>query len=147
VPATPSPRVPGCRRRRGVRYGAHLELFAANRVVLIPAGVGTEAPRSVQQGRITHAACYGSVSTIDHTGLLLVRPGANARLVDLFREWGVPFSKNGFLTFKGRVRAYVAGRPWRGAPGAIPLARHAVIVLQVGPLVPPHSHYAFPPGT
>ena len=30
---------------------------------------------------------------------------------------------------------------------AIPLRRHAVIVLEIGPYVPPDDRYAFPPGT
>jgi len=29
----------------------------------------------------------------------------------------------------------------------VPLTRHAEIVLEVGPHVPPHSSYMFPPGT
>ena len=45
------------------------------------------------------------------------------------------------------MAVFVDGRPWRGAPGAVPLTRHAEIVLEVGPHVPPHSSYAFPPGT
>jgi hypothetical protein len=146
VPPSPSVRVQGCRASLGSRYGVHLELFAANRVVLIPAGVGTEPPRATAQGRITRARCYGSVVTTDPTGLLLVRKGTTAKLGDLFREWRVRFGPAGFLTFRGRMRAYVGGRPWRGDPRAIPLARHAVIVIEVGPYVPPHTHYAFPDG-
>jgi hypothetical protein len=146
VPPAPGIAVRDCRRDRGARFGAHLELFAANRVVLIPAGVGTEPPRERTEGRITRAGCYGPVITVDPTGLLLVRSGSRATLGDLFREWGVPFARSRFLTFKGRVRAYVGGRPWHAAPNAIPLTRHAVIVIEVGPFVPPHTHYAFPPG-
>jgi hypothetical protein len=146
VPPAPRTRVRDCRARRGRRYGAHLELFAANRVVLVPAGVGTAVPRESSEGRITRASCYGPVITIDPTGLLLVRAGSNATLRDLFREWGVRFGSRGFLSFHGRMRAYVGGRSWRGAAGAIPLRRHAVIVIEIGPFVPPHTHYAFPPG-
>ena len=40
----------------------------------------------------------------------------------------------------------VAGREWRGDPRAIPLARHAQIVLQVGPRIPPHPSHRFPLG-
>jgi len=29
----------------------------------------------------------------------------------------------------------------------VPLARHSEIVLEVGPYVPPHRSYTFPPGT
>jgi hypothetical protein len=46
-----------------------------------------------------------------------------------------------------RVAVYVDGRAWHGMPGAVPLTPHAEIVLEVGPHVPPHSSYAFPPGT
>jgi hypothetical protein len=146
VPPAPRTRVRDCRARRGRRFGAHLELFAANRVVLVPAGVGTGVPRVSSEGRITRASCYGPVITIDPTGLLLVRAGSNATLRDLFSEWGARFGRGGFLSFHGRMHAYVGGRPWRGAAGAIPLRRHAVIVIEVGPFVPPHTHYAFPPG-
>jgi len=45
------------------------------------------------------------------------------------------------------VRAYVDGRRWtRTAPAAIPLTRHAEIVLELGPYVPPHRSFTFPPG-
>ena len=44
------------------------------------------------------------------------------------------------------VTVFVDGKPWPGAPAAVPLTRHAEIVLEVGPHVPPHSSYAFPPG-
>jgi hypothetical protein len=42
------------------------------------------------------------------------------------------------------VRAYVAGRRWRGPLGAIPLRRHAQIVLELGRFVPPHGFFRFP---
>jgi hypothetical protein len=146
VPPAPRARVRDCRAQRGRRYSAHIELFAANRVVLVPAGVGTEPPRESSQGRITRASCYGPVITLDPTGLLLVRAGSRATVRDLFREWRVRLANGGFLSFHGRVRAYVGGRPWRGQVGAIPLRRHSVIVIEVGPFVPPHAHYEFPPG-
>ena len=34
--------------------------------------------------------------------------------------------------------------PVNGSPGRVPLTRHAEIVLEVGPYVPPHSAYTFP---
>jgi hypothetical protein len=40
----------------------------------------------------------------------------------------------------------VGGRPWRGDPNAIPLTRHAQIVLEIGPYIPPHRTYLFRPG-
>ena len=136
-----------CTRRLGSRYGVHVELFAANRVVIVASGIGTVPPRVALSGRITEARCYGDIVTLEPTGLVLVRDGLRLRLAALFRAWGQPLSARRLGPFGGRVREFVAGRPRSGPPGAIALARHAVIVLQVGPYVPPHHAYRFPPGT
>jgi hypothetical protein len=48
----------------------------------------------------------------------------------VFRSWGQPLSATRLASFR-----------------AVPLTRHAEIVLEVGPHVPPHSSYAFPPGS
>jgi hypothetical protein len=146
-PPTPNRPVADCRRALGPRVGAHVELFAADRVVLFPAGIGTEPPRRDDAGRIRAARCYGPVVTLEPTGLVLVKPGEPRTLGDLFATWGKPLARDRAAGFRGRVRSYVGGRPWRGDPRAIPLRRHAVIVLEIGPYVPPHHHYAFPPGT
>jgi hypothetical protein len=44
------------------------------------------------------------------------------------------------------MRVHVNGRPWHGDPADVPLRRHAEIILQVGPPIPPHRAYAFPAG-
>ena len=67
-------------------------------------------------------------------------------LGDLFDVWGQPLSHTRMAGFRGRVRAFVGGRRWNRGPRAIPLARHAQIVLEVGGYVPPHRTYLFPPG-
>jgi hypothetical protein len=136
-----------CAPALGGRYGVHVELFAANRVVIVAAGIGTRPPRSFLSGRITAAHCYGDVVTLEPTGLVLVRDGLQLRLSDLFGGWGQALSSDRLGPFAGRVRVFVGGRPWSGPPAAVPLARHAVIVLEVGPYVPPHHAYRFPPGT
>ena len=146
-PPAPDRPVRGCAPRLGARHAAHVELYASDRVVLFPAGIGTEPPRTSHGGRILRARCYGSVVTLEPTGLVLVRAGARATVADLFATWGKPLSRHAAADFSGRVRAFVGGRPWRGDPRSIPLARHAVIVLEIGPYVPPHRAYAFPSGT
>jgi len=138
-------RVPACRPGLGPRDGVHLELFARGMVVLFPAGIGTRPPRDVVSGRIARAACFGALVTIDPTGLVLLRPGTRATVGDVFAAWGRPLRARRTLGFRGRLRAWVNGVPHRGAPGAIPLRRHDEIVLEVGPYVPPHARYAFPP--
>lgn len=136
-----------CSPRLGPRYGVHVELFAANRVVIVAPGVGTLPPRTFLSGRITAARCYGDVVTLEPTGLVLVRDGLEPRLSALFAAWGQPLSADRLGPFVGHVRVFVGGRPWSGSPREVPLARHAVIVLEVGPYVPPHHAYRFPPGT
>jgi len=129
----------------------HVELFAADRVVLVPAGIGTRPPRKTTAGRISSASCYGGVVTLDPTGLVLVRAGSRPLLSDLFRAWGQPLSTRRLASFSasagGSVEVFVDGRRWTGSPRALPLRPHSEIVLEVGPHVPPHRAYTFPPGT
>jgi len=140
-----------CQRSLGPRVGVHVEVFAANRVLLLPAGIGARRPWAKLDGRITSAPCYGALVTLDPTGLVLVRPGAGLTLADLFRSWGEPLSRTRLTSFSApagtQVAVFVDGRRVNAAPPSVPLTRHAEIVLEVGPHVPPHSSYAFPPGT
>ena len=137
-----------CTPGLGPRDGVHVEVFAANRVLLLPAGIGTKPPRDVLDGRVTQARCYGQLVTLDPTGVVLVRPGAQLTLGALFRSWGQPLSPARLASFSApagtRVTVFVDGRAWPGAPAAVPLTRHAEIVLEVGPHVPPHQSYTFP---
>lgn len=148
-PAT-GPVVGNCRRHLGPRFGAHVEVFAANRVVILPPGIGTMPPRHWSGGRVISARCYGSLVTLDPTGVVYVRRGERPVLSGLFRAWGEPLSRSRLASFSGpvgrQVVVFVNGRRWRGPAGSVPLVRHAEIVLEVGPRVPPHTSYTFPPG-
>jgi hypothetical protein len=150
-PPAAGPVVGPCRPTIGARFGVHVEVFAADRVVIVPGGIGTLPPRTLSEGRIATARCYGSLVTIDPTGLVLVRPEPRLSLSDLFRAWGEQLSARRLTSFSApagdRVAVFVDGRPWHGAPGSVGLARHMEIVLEVGPYVPPHVAYTFPPGT
>jgi hypothetical protein len=137
--------VPDCRPGPlGERVGVHLELFADDRVVLFAAGIGTRPPRERFAGRISDAACWGPLATIDPTGLVLLRPGVEATVGDVFALWGQPLTPRRAASFRGTVRVYVNGDRVTGDPRAVPLRRHDNIVLQVGPYVPPHADYTFP---
>jgi hypothetical protein len=135
-----------CRAPLGPRDGVHVELFAANRVALVAAGIGVRGPLTRSGGRIPGARCYGDLVTLEPTGVVLTRPGAPLTLGDLFRAWGRPLSARRMLSFRGPVSVFVDGRRRPGPPRAIPLTRHGEIVLEVGPHVPPHPAYHFPPG-
>jgi hypothetical protein len=128
-----------------------VEVFAADRVLLLPAGIGTRPPRDLLDGRVARAACYGQLVTLDPTGVVLVRPGARLTLGSLFRSWGQALSSTSLASFSAPagtpVTVFVNGRAWDGIPASVPLTRHAEIVLEIGPHVPPHQSYTFPPGT
>ncbi len=144
-PAT-GPLLGPCRHGLGRRFGVHIELFAANRVVLIAAAIGTRPPRTISAGRISGARCFGALVTLEPTGVVLVRAGERLRLGSLFRSWGQPLSAARLASFGGHVTVFVDGHRRRGSPRTVPLSRHAEIVLEVGPHVRPHVSYTFPPG-
>jgi hypothetical protein len=137
-----------CRSSSSGYYGAHVELFAHNRGVQVPAGIGISGAR--QRGVfVSGGRCRYGLSTVDPTGVVQVQnrtPPGTPTAGDLFALWGQPLSRNRLASFQGRVTAFVDGRRWAGDPRSIPLRRHAQIVLEVGPLIPPHPSYLFPPG-
>jgi hypothetical protein len=136
-----------CIRAAGPRYGAHLELFAARRVVLVAPGIGIAPPRSRKGAYVSPGGCSYPLRTREPTGVIEVAHTPRPKtLGDLFAVWGQPLSRKAMAGFRGPVRAYVGGRAWHGAPGAIRLERHAQIVLEVGGYVRPHASYRFPPG-
>jgi hypothetical protein len=128
----------------GPRYGVHLELFANRRVVLVPAGIGIAKPLRRSGGDVVARGCSYAARTRTPTGVVEVRPDTRLRLADLFAIWGQPLGAHRLAGFRGPVSAFVAGKRWRGAIGAIPLRRHSEIVLEVGGFVPPHHSYLFP---
>jgi len=150
-PTARGPVIGACRQSLGSRRAVHVELFAANRVVVFAGGIGVRGPATRTAGRIAHARCYGALVTLEPTGVVLLRPGRQWHLADLFRAWGQPLSQRRAASFHARagdpVRVYVDGRRRRGAPGGVPLVAHGEIVVEVGPRVEPHRSYTFPPGT
>lgn len=133
-----------CSSGKAAVHGVHLELFAQRRVVLVAPGIGIAPPRTRRGAYVTRGRCSYPATTREPTGVIEVkRP---LRLGDFFAIWGQPLSRQTMAGFEGRVRAYVGGRRWMRDPRAIPLTRHAQIVLEVGGYVPPHATYGFPPG-
>src|SRR5918912_1083097 len=143
-PPPPPPPPPG----DGPRFGVHVELFARGQVVIVPAGIGVAAPRRRVGAFVRPRGCSYAVRTTGPTGVLEIRRGARLTLGRLFAVWSQPLSATRLAGFSTRpsapVRAYVAGRRWRGPLGAVPLRRHAQIVLELGRFVPPHRSFRFP---
>jgi len=125
---------------------AHVELFARGRVVIVPAGIGMAPPLVVRDGVVRRARCSYPVRTVEPTGVVEVNAQIGATVGDLFAVWGRRLTPRALLGFPGRVRAYVAGKARLGDPRTIRLRRHAEIVLEVGPYIPPHRTYLFGPG-
>jgi len=118
----------------GASFAVHVELFARRRVVIVPPGIGIGPHR-----------CAYPLRTTAPTGVVHVaRRGLT--LGDLFRVWGRRLGPSVLLSFRERVSVFVGGHRWHGQPGAVPLTRHAQIVLEVGGYVPPHPSYLFPKG-
>jgi len=129
--------------RDGSRYGIHLELFADRRVVPVPAGIGVASPSRRRAADVEPGGCSYPIRTVTPTGVVEVSRGAPLTLGDLFAVWGQPLAAGRLAGFRGTVRAFVGGRVWRGAVTAIPLRRHAQIVVEVGGYVPPHPTFLF----
>ncbi len=128
------------------RFGVHVELFAHRQVILLPGGIGVAPPRAWSDGVVTGGRCSYPLRTTDPTGLIRVAHGRRTTLGDLFAIWGRPLGARRLLGFHGEVRVYLGGRRMLGDPRAVPLTRHAEIVLEVGGYVPPHRAYLFPRG-
>jgi hypothetical protein len=135
-----------CSRVARPRFGVHLELFAARRVVLVAPGIGVAPPRVRRGAYVSGGRCSYPVRTREPTGVIEVDAARQLTLGQLFAVWGQPLSRTGMAGFRGRVSAYADGHRRPGDPGAIPLRRHAQIVVEVGGHVPPHAAYRFPPG-
>lgn len=132
-----------------VSYGAHVEVFAENRGVVVPAGIGIAVPRRRGGVYVLGGRCAYPLRTVDPTGVIEVDRGdgrSTPTVGQLFTVWGQPLSRTRLAGFAGPVHAFVDGRRWAGDPRAIPLARHTQVVLELGPFVPPHPSYLFPPG-
>jgi hypothetical protein len=128
------------------RYGVHLELFANRLVVIVPPGIGVAPPRIRRGAYVVGGRCSYPARTVEPTGVIQVARGSRLTLGDFFDLWGRPLGPDRLLGFRGKLRVFVAGKPWRGSPLAIPLTRHAEIALEVGGYVPPRVGYRFRPG-
>jgi hypothetical protein len=133
-----------CTAELGRRAQVHIELFGADRVVLLRAGIGTRRPRRFLDGRLTQAGCFGAIVTLDPTGTVYFRRGQPLTLEALFREWGHALTPAQMASFAGTVRVYIDGRRRPVSPDSVRLAAGAEIVVEVGPYVPPHASFPFP---
>ncbi len=119
-----------------------MELFARGRVIIVPAAIGVGTPH-LSAGLVVRARCRASTWTLDPTGV--VRFTHAATLGDLFSVWGRRLTPRALLGFAGTVRVYRNGDRVRAGPRSVALRDGDELVLEVGPFVPPHRTYRFPP--
>ncbi len=138
-----------CTRTHRSSWAVHLELYVRRLVLPVPAGIGIAPPVRREGAYVRGGVCSYPLRTFEPTGLVVVdarRGVAPPRLGTFFAIWGRRLSFDRLAGFRGRVSAFVGGRRWARPPGAIPLRRHAEIVLEVSGYVVPHARYAYPPG-
>ena len=126
------------------RFGVHLELFAAGRVVIVPAGIGVAPPWRRAGAYVRSGRCSYAARTREPTGVIEVSP-AELTLGDFFAIWQVPLSATQVGPAQGPVIAYVNGSRDDRNPADIPLLAHERIQLNIGGDVPPYL-FDFPPG-
>jgi len=137
-----------CERPGRVVSAAHLELFAAGHVVVIPAGIGFASPLTRRGAYVSGGRCAYRVRTVEPTGLVLMEAGSPVRVGQFFDLWGQRLSGRTVAGFSGStgnaVSVFIDGSRWRGDPSSAPVAAGAQIAIEVGPHVPPHRRYTFP---
>ena len=135
-----------CSRAERPRFGVHVEVFGRRQTVIVPGGIGVAPPWSGRKPYVRSGRCSYPVRTREPTGVIEVAGGRRMTLGDLFDLWGQPLGRRRVAAFRARTHVWVGGRPWRGDPRAVPLTRHAQIVVSDDPRVPVHATYVFPPG-
>jgi hypothetical protein len=137
-----------CGRASTALTAVHVEVFAQNHVVVIPAGIGVAPPLRRAGAYVRDGRCLYPLRTLEPTGLVEIALGATHTLGELFRLWGQPLTPREVAGFAAapsrRVAVFVNGRLWPHSPRSLPLTPHAQITVEVGPHVPPHARYTFP---
>lgn len=129
-------------------FHSHLSLFYDGEQIAIPYGIGIVKPFEVQDNFVGGGKAIYWIHTHDATGIIHVESPDNRTytLGDFFDIWGEPLRQGDVAGFRGKVRAYVHGKPYKGDLRRIPLGEHTEITLVVGmPSVTP-PRYQFPEG-
>jgi hypothetical protein len=127
---------------------AHLAAFFNGQSRALPGGIGIPGSQVVQspQGPVaTGGQCIYWLHTHAPDGVIHIESPTQRiyTLGNFFDVWQQPLSANQVGTLKGKVTAYVNGKPWTKDPRAIPLVPHAVVQLNVGLATPAFQNFAW----
>ena len=119
----------------GKSFRVHIELFAERRSIVVPPGIG-----------VASSGCVYPARTRGRLGVVEVAVGSRLTLGDVFRIWGRGSgsgrcSRSRRLAGAGLRRGQAVPRPG----GEVPLKPGAQIVVELGPYIPPHKTFLFPP--
>jgi hypothetical protein len=91
---------------------------------------------------------YYWLHTHDETGVIHIESPVQRTytLGNFFDEWGQQLGPDQIGPNKGKITAWVNGKPYTGNPRDIPLTAHNVIQLDLGTPVVPFSNYTFAQG-
>lgn len=127
---------------------AHLALFYQGEQIAIPAGIGIVKPFREENGFVGSGQGFYWLHTHDASGIVHVESPDDRpyTLGNFFDVWGQPLADGNVAGLKGKLRAFVDGKPYAGKVREIRLGAHSQITLEVGePAVAPPV-YAFPEG-
>lgn len=134
--------------RINYHYHAHLSLFVNGRQIALPMAIGIVQPQlKGANGFVDAGRCFYWLHTHDASGIIHIEslaPGPYT-LGDFFAIWGEPLSQHGFAGYRGKLYAYVGGKPYHGRLKSLTLTPHEEITLAVGKPVQPPS-YRWPAG-
>ena len=121
---------------------AHLAVYVGGALQSLPAGIGIPGSQAQQtsQGPIAAGGqCIYWLHTHTADGIIHVESPTQRvyTLGNFFDEWGQPLTTEQAATAKGKITAYLNGKPWTKSVRKIPLLPHAVIQLQIGDPAPP----------
>lgn len=123
---------------------ARLQVYVDGQSRALPAAIGLLGPVSQKTayGPFYGAQqCYYWLHTHTSDGVIHVESPSKRvyTLGNFFDEWRQPLSGTQVAGDKGKVTAFLNGKPWKRDPRAIPLVPHASIQLDVGsPAVAAH---------
>jgi hypothetical protein len=116
---------------------AHLQVYVDGRPRSLPGAIGLlgPLPQQTPAGAFYGAVqCYYWLHTHTSDGVIHIE-SPTVRIYTLgnfFDEWRQPLNGNQVASARGKVTAFLNGRPWTKDPRAIPLKPHALIQLDVG---------------